>query len=60
MPKKKLSVLLFGLLLIAGLAVGGYLQPSFIPVMMWLMFGVAAVVLVLFARIDRRQKKLGE
>lgn len=57
---KKLSVLLFGLVLIAGLAVGGYFQPSFIPVMVWLMLGVAAVVLVLFTRIDRRRKMRGE
>ncbi len=60
MPKKKIGVLLLGLFLMAGLAVGGYFQPSFIPVMTWLMLGVAAVVLVLFTRIDRRRKRHGE
>ena len=57
---KKPRVLLVGLVLIAGLAVGGYFQPSFIPVMVWLMFGVVVVALVLFRRIDRRRKVLGE
>jgi|UPI00047F87BF hypothetical protein len=45
-----------GLGLIFALAIVGFIQPSFIPMMTWLMFGVAVITLVQLYRLERSNR----
>ena len=45
-----------GLGLIFAIAIVGFIQPSFIPMMTWLMFGVAVITLVQLYRLERSNR----
>jgi ABC-type Fe3+-siderophore transport system permease subunit len=45
-----------GLGLIFALAILGFIQPSFIPIMTWLMFGVAVITLLQLYRLERSNR----
>ncbi|WP_156945036.1 hypothetical protein [Arthrobacter sp. I3] len=56
MKNSKVVTVTSGLGLIFALAIVGFIQPSFIPMMTWLMFGVAVITLVQLYRLERSNR----